>query len=91
LLQTWQGYQWAGEKNGAVTAAGPAERTDAERRVAIFIASHYRETIANDAVWNSPIALSMIKGEEKSGGSLSNALQTIRPRRKKKSPMPTPQ
>ncbi|MGA2255372.1 MAG: protein kinase, partial [Thermoguttaceae bacterium] len=65
LLKTWQGYQWAGEKKGGVHTAGPAEKTDADRRVAIFIASHYRETIANDAIWNSPIALSMIKGEER--------------------------
>ena len=42
-------------------------RTDTapDRQIAIFIASHYRATITNDASWNSPIALSMIKGDDR--------------------------
>ncbi len=52
LLQARQGNYWK-------------EKTISDRQFAIFIASHYRATIANDRSWNDPIALSMIKGEQR--------------------------
>jgi eukaryotic-like serine/threonine-protein kinase len=36
-----------------------------DRQFAVFIASHYATTINNDALWNSPIALSLIKGDDR--------------------------
>ncbi len=38
-------------------------RGPTDRQLAIHIASHYRATITNEAVWSSTFALAMIKGE----------------------------
>ncbi|MGO9115627.1 MAG: protein kinase domain-containing protein [Thermoguttaceae bacterium] len=65
LLQARQGNYLPGETSGAANRAEHAEKTVTDRQVAIFIASHYRATIANDAIWNSPIALALIKGEQR--------------------------
>jgi hypothetical protein len=65
LLQAQQANHWAGEPKGGARTAGHAENTVTDRQVAVFIASHYRATVANDAIWNSPIALAMIKGQQR--------------------------
>ena len=65
LLQARQGNYWIREKRDGANAAGHEEKTVSDRQLAIFIASHYRATIANDRSWNDPIALSMIKGEQR--------------------------
>jgi hypothetical protein len=41
------------------------EKTTMDRQLAVFIASHYRETIANKDVWNNPFAISMIKANDR--------------------------
>lgn len=46
-------------------AAAPDEKTVTDRRLAIFIASHYRETIADPDSWNSPVSLSLIQGDDR--------------------------
>jgi uncharacterized RDD family membrane protein YckC len=46
-------------------AAGQEGQAFTDRQVAVFIASHYRATIANEAWNDDPIALSLIKGEER--------------------------
>ncbi len=63
LLQARQGNYLPAEKKGEADTAGQGEKASPERQVAVFIASHYRATIADDALWNSPIAISMIKGD----------------------------
>ncbi|MGO9109710.1 MAG: protein kinase domain-containing protein, partial [Thermoguttaceae bacterium] len=65
LLQARQAHHWVAEKKDGTNTAGNAEKTVIDRQVAIFIASHYRATITNDVLWNSPIALSMIKSEQR--------------------------
>ncbi len=55
LLQTRQNNQWAGHEQNPVT----------DRQIAIFIASHYRATMANKESWNDPMVLSMIKGDQR--------------------------
>ena len=65
LLQARQGNYWIREKRDGANAAGHEEKTVSDRQLAIFIASHYRATIANDRSWNDPIALSVIKGEQR--------------------------
>ena len=55
LLQTRQNNHWTGQVQNPLT----------DRQIAIFIASHYRATITNNETWNGPIALSMIKGDQR--------------------------
>ena len=65
LLQMRPAMGWSTEAKISVDASGHKEKTVTERQVAIYIASHYRETITNDATWNDPMALSMIKGDQR--------------------------
>jgi hypothetical protein len=65
LLQQRQAKSWIMEKKSGADTAGHEEKTVTDRQVAVFVASHYRASITNDAIWNSPIALSLIKGEER--------------------------
>lgn len=65
VLQQRQANPWFPKtKNGAITP-GDGKKAITDRQVAIFIASHYRATVADEAVWNSPFALSMIKDEQR--------------------------
>ncbi|MGA2035566.1 MAG: protein kinase [Thermoguttaceae bacterium] len=57
-------HYWAVEKGGA-NRAGHEKKTFTDRQLAIFIASHYGATIANNDSWNDPIALSLIRGDER--------------------------
>ena len=65
LLQTQQARYQAEEKGSGGNATGHEEKTIADRQLAIFIASHYGAIIANDRSWNDPIALSLIRGEQR--------------------------
>ena len=65
LLQQRQAKSWIMERSAERTRPGTAEIQSPDRQFAIFIASHYRATITNDASWNSPIVLSMIKGDDR--------------------------
>lgn len=65
LLQQRQMNVWTGEKNGGAVTPGRNKRTITDRQIAVFIASHYRATITNDAIWNEPIAISIIRGEDR--------------------------
>ena len=42
---------------------GQKQHTLTDRQFAVFIATHYRATITNDAIWNSPMSLPMIKDD----------------------------
>jgi uncharacterized RDD family membrane protein YckC len=55
-------HYWAVEKGGA-NRAGHEKKTFTDRQLAIFIASHYGATIANNDSWNDPIASSLICGD----------------------------
>jgi eukaryotic-like serine/threonine-protein kinase len=46
-------------------AHSPGQQKVTELQVAVFIASHYRTLVTNDASWNSPMVLSMIKGDDR--------------------------
>jgi serine/threonine protein kinase len=72
LLQQRQSNAWVREKQSGTTtqlssgdekASGREEETVTDRQVAVFIASHYRATITDDASWNSALALLLIKGD----------------------------
>jgi len=53
------------EKNAAKSSPAHNPRAPTDRELAIYIASHYRATITNDEVWNSPMALSLIQGKDR--------------------------
>ena len=55
---------WAGNRAETDTP-GHKKKTVTDRQFAVFIASHYRASITNDASWNSPIVLSLIKGDDR--------------------------
>ena len=40
-----------------------SERRPGDQQYAVFIATHYRTQITNEAVWSSPAVLSMVKGD----------------------------
>ncbi len=48
----------------STTAYSPGHRKVADRQMAIFIASHYRALVSDDASWNSPIVSSLIKEDD---------------------------
>ncbi len=65
LLQQRQANAWFRETTTGANAPEHSENAITDRQFAIFIASYYRATVADEAVWNSPIALSMIKGDQR--------------------------
>ncbi len=65
LLQAREGNYLPKETKGGANVAKSADKTATDSQVAIFVASHYRDTIANDALWNSAIVLSIIKGDQR--------------------------
>ena len=42
---------------------GPSARTPEDKHFAVYIAKHYQNVITNEAAWNSPMSLTMIKGD----------------------------
>jgi len=63
LLQVQQAKSGTVEKKGAAGMPGHKEReTITDRQFAVYIASHYRALITNNVSWDSPIVLSLIKG-----------------------------
>ena len=78
LLQTRQNNHWTGQVQNPLT----------DRHIAIFIASHYRATITNNETWNGPIALSMIKGDQRRFAGMTSP--NIPHPRRRKSPTPMP-
>ena len=74
LLQMRRGHAWAEEKqseaapqltSGDEKASKHDKITNMDRQIAVYIASHYRETIANKDVWNNPLTISMIKADDR--------------------------
>lgn len=63
LLQLRQANPRIVEKERGTNKPGRQPDTVTDRQFAVFIASHYRASITNDATWNSPMALSLIKGD----------------------------
>lgn len=51
--------------SGEGKASTSDARKDTDRHLAIYIASHYGATIRDEAAWNSPMALALIKGENR--------------------------
>lgn len=43
----------------------PKHNRPSDETFAVYIASHYREVITNEATWNGPLALAMIKGGDR--------------------------
>ena len=43
----------------------PGHTKITDRQFAVFIASHYRALVADDASWNSPIVLSLVNGDDR--------------------------
>src|SRR5262249_20601561 len=48
-----------------VFGRGTANRGPNERQCAIYVATHYGSLITNKTMWNSPIALAVIKGDSR--------------------------
>jgi uncharacterized RDD family membrane protein YckC len=74
LLQMRRGIAWGEEKQSDADAhlssddekeSERDEKATMDRQLAVFIASHYRETIANKDVWNHPFAISIIKDDDR--------------------------
>jgi hypothetical protein len=70
LIQQWnQQYPGLMELNTLLQQRSASRRFDKPGRTptdpqfAVFIATHYRSVITNDAAWSGPLALAMIKGE----------------------------
>jgi hypothetical protein len=64
LLQGQQAKSWTAEKTDTAGMPGQMHREAiTDRQFAIYIASHYRTLITDDASWNSPMVLSLIKGD----------------------------
>jgi hypothetical protein len=63
LLQLRQANPRILEKESGKDKPGHKQGTVTDRQFAVFIATHYRASITNDAIWNSPMALSLIKGD----------------------------
>jgi hypothetical protein len=55
---------------------GRQGRGPSDPQFAVFIATHYRSVVTNDAVWSGPFALSMIKGDARRFAEQSVAERT---------------
>jgi eukaryotic-like serine/threonine-protein kinase len=59
VLQLREMQDWSEE------AKDGHERATTDRQFAIYITSHYRDTITNETSWESPIALSFVRGDHR--------------------------
>jgi eukaryotic-like serine/threonine-protein kinase len=64
LLQQRQIKNLIAEKNKGA-ADGQKEKTPTDRQFAVSIASHYRTTIVDKSIWESPIALALIRDDHR--------------------------